>query len=359
MKTSSKKSALSALALAGTAALLLAGCTSGTDTPGGETEVPEVDFLACAVSDEANAGWNDKSFNQAAWEGLLRAQSELGVKIQGFESAGPEAFGPNLEAAVAAECDITFAIGFNFDWEGSLDRVSLANPEMNFAWLDGWDRGTGNIKPIAYKMEESSFLAGYVAAAYSKTGIVSTYGGMDIPSVTIFMDGYASGVKYYNEENGTNVQVLGMDAFVGDFANVENAKNISAAQIAAGADVIFPVAGSLFTGTNAAIDESGKDVVLLGVDKDIALTQQDDEPALAARTLTSVEKKMTDAVFDVIKEMLDTGEFSIDAYIGTLENNGTGLSPFYDYDSEIDSAVKAKLEELKAGIIAGTIDPLA
>ncbi len=100
---------------------------------------------------------------------------------------------------------------------------------------------------------------------------------------------------------------------------------------------------------------SGNDAVILGVDKDIAVTT----PELADIVLTSVEKRMTQAVFDVISDLSSGGEFTIDAYIGTLENDGTALSDFDDFDDEVSDEIKAKLEELKAGIIDGSIDPLA
>jgi basic membrane protein A len=175
------------------------------------------------------------------------------------------------------------------------------------------------------------------------------------------MTGYYNGAKYYEAETGTAVTVVGWDPatesgdFVGDFANTAVAQSISEGQLAAGADVLFPVAGGLFTASATAIRDSGSEAVLLGVDKDIALTQ----PELADIILTSVEKRMTQAVFDVIEDLSSGGEFSVDAYVGTLENDGTALSDFYEFDSKVSDDIKAALEEIKAGIIDGSIDPLA
>lgn len=345
----------------GAAALLitLSGCgappettpTTGPTATAPSTTAPAVDFLACAVSDEGS--WNDKSFNEAAFEGLKKAEAELGVKIQGFESHAPDDFGPNLESAVNADCDITFAVGFNFSWEGSLERIINENADSRFAWVDGWPMGeNNNLKPIEYAMAESSYLAGYLAADFSTSKVLGTYGGMDIPSVTIFMDGFRNGAAQYAADTGTEVTVLPYQ-FVGDFANTGVAQSISAAFLADGADVIFPVAGGLFTGTAAAIDDAGADAVFLGVDKDIALTQ----PDLAPMVLTSVEKRMTQAVFDIISELVDGGEFDPISYVGTLENDGTALSDFYDFDDKVSAEVKAKLDELTQKIISGEIDP--
>lgn len=343
------------MAVIGAAGMLLAGCAAAPEET--DAQVEEVDYRACAVSDEGS--WNDKSFNEAAYEGLLKAKDELGVQVEDAESHSIEDFEPNLTAMIEADCDVTFAVGFNL--VGPVNAAAAANPDMHFVTIDGWSEGNDNLKAVEYATQESSYLAGYLAAAYSTTKVVGTYGGQNIPGVTPFMDGFYYGAKAYEAETGTPVTVLGWDPatpdvgdFVGNFADTGIAKSISAGQIEKGADVIFPVAGSLFSATSEAINESGKDIVFLGVDKDIALTS----PEYADQVLTSVEKKMTDAVFDVVKESMDAG-FSGEAYLGTLENNGTGLSEFYDFDEKISDDIKAKLDELKAGIIDGSIDPMA
>jgi len=350
--------AVAGLAAAG---LVLAGCGAApgtTPTESGSTAAPTTDFLACAVSDEGN--FKDKSFNEAAYEGLQRAGSELGVETQGLESASMDAFEPNLTQLVDDGCGIIFAIGFNFSLGGTNGLIfdfADAHPDSKFAWLDGWPGGTkDNVKPIMYNTQESSYLAGYLAAAYSTTKTIGTYGGLQIDSVTAFMDGYYYGAKAYEKDTGTPVTVLGWNPatasgdFVGGFSDTTVAGSISDNQIANGADVVFPVAGSLFTATAESIRSSGKNVVLLGVDKDIALTQ----PQLADITLTSVEKKMTQAVFDITKEAID-GKFSTDPYIGTLANDGTGLSPFYDFESKVPADIVAKLKELTDQINSGQI----
>ena len=356
MNLITRKRALVSLALAGTSVLVLAGCGAAPEGPDGPDAV---DYLACAVSDEGS--WNDKSFNEAAYGGLLKAEDELGVEIDDAESSSPEDFEPNLTAMVENDCDVIFAVGFNFSIDNLIFDFAAANPESQLVWIDGWNQGETNLKPIAYAMNQSSFLAGYLAAAYSTSKVVGTYGGLNIPAVTDFMTGYYNGAKYYEAETGTAVTVVGWDPatesgdFVGDFANTAVAQSISEGQLAAGADVLFPVAGGLFTASATAIRDSGSNAVLLGVDKDIAFTQ----PELADIILTSVEKRMTQAVFDVIEDLSSGGEFSVDAYVGTLENDGTALSDFYDFDSKVSDEIKAALEEIKAGIIDGSIDPLS
>ena len=351
------KRGLSMVAAVASAGLILSGCASAPEDSG-SSSVATADYKACAVSDEGS--WNDKSFNQSAHGGLEEAEAQLGVSYTALESASTDDFEPNLDTLLADDCDVIFGVGFAIS--DAVNAAATANPDQNYVVIDGSkDADQDNLKVIEYKMQESSYLAGYLAAAYSTSKVVGTYGGVKYDSVTIFMDGFYYGAKAYEEETGTEVTVLGWDPetqdgqFVGDFANTGVAKQISAAMLEQGADVIYPVAGSLFTATSEAINESSNpDAVFLGVDEDIATTQ----PEYADQVLTSVEKRMTQAVFDVIQESMEDG-FTGDAHVGTLENDGTGLSDFGEFDSKISDEVKTRLDELKAGIIDGSIDPLS
>ena len=362
------KNVSAAFALLGASALVLSGCAAApeeaepaatsTATTTEEATVPTVDFLACAVSDEAS--FDDKSFNESVKDGLERSESELGVQIGLLESASADEFGANLQATVDQACDITFAVGFNL--VADVNVAAAANPDVEFVTIDGWSEGNPNLKPVTYAMNQSSYLAGYLAAAFSTTKVVGTYGGVQIPAVTDFMDVFYYCSMAYATETGTDVTVVGWDApnqagsFIGNFdANSGESKAIAATLVNEGADVLFPVGGDQFGAASEAIKEAGVDGVMIGVDKDIALTS----PEYASMTLTSAEKRMGSAVYDIVAELSAGGEFSGDAYVGTLANAGTGLSPFYDFDSQISDEVKARLAEIEAGIIAGEIDPLS
>ena len=337
--------ALKTLSIAALSALAFTGCAPAA---------PSVDFKACAVSDEGS--WNDKSFNESVYDALVQAKDEIGVEIADAESNSAEDFGPNLQAMVDAACDVTFAVGFNL--VAAVNEAAKANPEMNFVTIDGWSEGNANLKPVGYAMEQSSYLAGYAAAAHSTSKVIGTYGGMQIDAVTAFMDGFYYGAKAYENETGTAITVLGWDPvakagdFMGDFApNSGVSKTIAATQIEAGADVIFPVGGDQFGAVSEALSEAGSNGVMIGVDKNIAVTS----PEYADIVLTSVEKRMTAATFNIIKDLAGGAAFNGDYYIGTLENDGTGLSD----STLISDELWTKLNELKAGIIDGSIDPKA
>jgi len=356
VKTITLKRGLAGLGIAAAAGLVLAGCGTAPEEDGG-AEAPEgTDFMACAVSDEGS--WNDQSFNEAAYAGLEMAEEELGIEINDAESNSTEDFAPNLQTMVDGGCDVIFAVGFGFG-DGALEQVASAAPDTHFVWIDGWDLGLPNVKPIAYAMEQSSYLAGYLSAGYSTSKVLGTYGGQNIASVTSFMDGFYYGAMAWGEENGQDVTVLGWDpanpsggSFTDGFGDTAGATSITSGQLAQDADVIYPVAGGLFSASIEVIRTEGAPAVVLGVDRDIAVTQ----PQYADIILTSVEKRMTQAVFDNIEPLVEGEEFTTEPYIGTLENDGTALSDFGQFDSQIDDALKTRIDELTEQIIAGEIE---
>jgi basic membrane protein A len=355
VKLISRSSAAKALSLAAVSALVLSGCAAAPEEEAG-VEAGSVDFLACAVSDEGS--WLDKSFNEAVYTAMTQAESELGVSINTLESASSEAFEPNLQSLVDAGCDIIVANGFLIG--DALAKISSENPDVNFALVDGSVADSTNVKPLFFETAESSFLAGYAAADFSEKKIIGTYGGVPITPVTDFMTGYYYGAMQWGLDNDTEVEVLGWDPvaetgdFMGNFdANSEVSKNIALTQLNAGADVILPVAGNQFTAVTTAIDEVNPDAVMLGVDLDVAGNNAD----LAPYILTSIEKRMTVAVFGLIKSLVEGTAFDVTPYVGTLDNGGTAISSFRDFEANLSAELAARLVELQAGIADGTYKP--
>ncbi|MDR0626612.1 MAG: BMP family ABC transporter substrate-binding protein, partial [Bifidobacteriaceae bacterium] len=250
------------------------GSTTATSAGGGGEATS--DFQACIVSDAG--GFDDESFNQSSYEGLKAAEEALGIKTQALESKDQNDFAPNLDTLVTSGCNLIITVGFNLS--DATKTAAEANPDVNFAIVDDNQIDLPNVKPLVYATQEAAYLAGYAAAAYSKTGKVGTFGGMQIPSVTIFMDGFADGVAKYNEAKGAAVEVIGWDkaaqsgSFSGDFDDVAKGKTLSETMIAQGADVIMPVAGPVGSGTSAAARDAG-DVAVVWVDADGFLTTAD------------------------------------------------------------------------------------
>ena len=347
MITITRRKTLSALSILGVAALALTGCASAPEDAGDETA--DLDFLACMVSDEG--GFDDKSFNELAYQGLLDAVDELGVKKLESESNSAADYEPNLKGMVDAGCNIIIPVGFNL--ADATQAIADANPEVSFAIVDVDYLAGDNIKQLNYDTAQAAFLAGYVSAAYSTTKVVATYGGAPIPSVTIFMDGFKAGVEHYNEVKGESVTILPFD-YVNDFTDQVRAQQITEGFLSQNADVVLPVAGPLYQGAAEAILDSGKDAVILGVDSDLAKADEKYKDII----LTSIMKGLDVTVFDAIKQAVD-GEFVADIFTGTLENEGVGLAPFYDFESQLPAGILDEVEELRAAVVAGDYPDLS
>ena len=320
------------------AALLLAGCATpppaNTAAPapsaGGASSAAAApgasDFTACMVSDAG--GFDDKSFNQTSYKGLTDAVAQLGVKQNEAQSKTTSDFATNIDQMVNAGCNIVVTVGFMLG-DATL-AAAKANPDVDFAIVDNNDpeayKGVDNLKPLVFNTAQSSFMAGYLAAGTSQTKKVGTFGGLKIPTVTIFMDGFAQGVDHYNEKKSADVSVLGWDVskqdgqFVGNFESDTDGGRVANTLISQGADVILPVAGPAGIGALQAAKASGGKANAIWVDTDGCVSAETYCPQI----ISSVFKGMDVAVADAIKASKD-GSFSSEPYVGTLDNNGTGL----------------------------------
>lgn len=347
-----KKSAASAFGLTiATAGLLIAGCAPAPGSPTEQNTDAATDLVPCMVSD--TGGYDDKSFNQAGLAGITAAADALGVEPITVESATETDFAPNIDQLIGNGCGLIVSVGFLL--ADATKAAAEANPGTDFAIIDDASISAENVKPITFETSQASFLAGYAAASYSRSGIVGTYGGVQIPPVTIFMDGFVAGVDYFNEQNDADVRALGWDAttqtgtFTGSFAAGVEAKTAAQGLIDQGADVLLPV-GPIFSSAGEAIRDSGDDIALVGVDSDNYVTA----PDLKDLFLTSVTKGVTAGTEDVVTAAAQ-GEFSAEPYVGTLKNEGVGIAPFHDFESKVDPDLAAQLDEITQGIIDGSI----
>ncbi len=311
------------------------------------------DFRGCLVTDQG--GVDDASFNETAWAGMQQAEAELGVDIAVLESNSEADFAPNIQAFIDQDCDLIVTVGFLLG--EAPEEAAIANPDQNFAIVDyAFEDDFDNLLELVFAPEQAGFLAGYVAAAMTETGTIGTYGGINIPPVTVFMDGYLAGASYYNDELGTDVEVQGWDGadglFTGNFESQDDGRNITDTLLQAGADIIMPVAGPVGLGTATAIEDFGQGK-MIWVDTDGYESTQFGE-----LMLTSVMKNMDVAVYDAMASVVD-GTFEGGLYVGTLENEGVGIAPFHDFEDEVPQEVKDALPELREGIIAGdiSVDP--
>ena len=314
-------------------------------------------FLACMVTD--TGGIDDRSFNASAWKGEQNAKADMGVQIKYLSSTAETDYKPNIEAFIGQKCGIIVTVGFAM---GDITQKEAAsNPTQKFAIVDfSYSPSISNVLGLIYDTNQDAFLGGYLAAGMSKKGAVGTFGGIAFPTVTIYMDGFAAGVYYYNKQHNAHVKVLGWNpatksgTFAGDFTSQDKGKNITNTLIQQGADVIFPVAGNVGLGAAAAVQAAGGSVTMEWVDTDGCVSAQQ----YCSIFLTSVTKGIAPSVEEAIKEAA-AGSLQGGNYEGTLANNGVSLSPYHDFDSKIPSSLKSEIDQAKQGIISGSlkIDP--
>ncbi len=373
------------LGLGASAAIIFAACGPGTASTAPATKAPAttppvgttppatqaaVKWKACVAYDTGGLG--DKGFNDLAQKGLQAA------KAAGYETAEAEAtsatdYAANIQRLIDEGCQTIVTVGFNYG--GATAAKALANPKVAFAQVDTtWAGGPGagadftpgtaddipvppNFTGLDYQIDQAAMLAGYLAAGWSKTGKIGTYGGQPFAGVTRFMDGLYAGIQYYNEKHTAKVTLLGWDgAGNGNFVGGTNPWNDPAKgeQIAQGlldqdVDIVHPVAGATGNGSIKAMFEAEKWAIGVDTDQYISIGA----PTNAA-LLTSAQKAIDVAVLDVINKNAK-GDLGGEDYSGTIRNAGVLLAPYHDFDALLSAELKAEIDALKAALTDGTI----
>jgi basic membrane protein A and related proteins len=334
------------------------------------TAVPPTAVPAIKVGEVTDLGGvNDKSFNASAWKGVQDAIDQLGVNGVFLQSSQQSDYAKNIQQMLTDKQDLIVTVGFLLGVDTA--TAAKANPTQKFAIVDytypdcwpgaveGTDCGSStdlpNVRGLAFQTDQAAFMAGYLAAGMTTTGKVASFGGIQLPTVTIFMKGFEAGVKYYNQKHGTSVVALGWDeatqtgVFVGNFNSTDDGKNTATSLVQEGADIIMPVAGAVGLGSAAYCQTSGK-CLIIGVDTDWFVSS----PEYANVELTSVQKKIDVAVFKTIQDVVD-GKFTGGPVTYTLADGGVDLAPFHDFDSKVPQALKDELTQMRADIISGAI----
>jgi basic membrane protein A len=376
------------LALGAMSAILLAACsgsgastapsTAPSEAPASEAPASEapaseapsaaaIDWVACVAFDTGGLG--DKGFNDLAKKGLEDAEA-LGYKTFFSEAQGATDYAANIQRLIDQGCQSIVTVGFN-QAQATID-ATLANPDVAFAQVDAtWNEAGADFTPgtaddmpfppnftgLDFQIDEAATLAGYLAAGFSESGKIGTYGGQQFPGVTRFMDGMAAGIAIYNERKGTTVELLGWNAAeqTGTFVGGDNpwgdpAKGEQLAQtfLDQGVDIVHPVAGATGNGTIKAMLAAGK--YAIGVDTDQAVSLAE----YAAAIITSAEKVIDVAVVDTFNKN-SGGDTGGENYVGTLANKGVRMSAYHDFASVIPAELQAEIEALSAEIAAGTV----
>ncbi|MGC9398071.1 MAG: BMP family lipoprotein [Anaerolineae bacterium] len=325
---------------------LLAGCGgSPTEAPSAEEEVsePEETYKVALVIGLLG----DRSFLDSAARGIKMANEEFdNVETKIIENA--DVGEQQLAARAMAEegYDLVITVGYgSADWT---NEIALEYPDTHFAIVDATldaPNGTG----LTFREDEGSFTVGMLAAMMTKTGKVGYIGGMDVPLLRRFEQGYIQGVKYANPD----VEVV--SGWVGAFNDPTKGKELALTQYEEGADIIFAAAGKSGEGVLAAAAE--QDLYAIGVDSDQCWI----EPG---HVIASMMKRVDLAVYGAIED-LRNGELKGGTKVFGLAENGVGMCHLYDIDTyfqdngpedmatqleeEVIPAVEAAVEKIKSG----------
>jgi basic membrane protein A len=369
-----KHSAWATAALAVSATVVIAACGSSTSSApssgasatttsasssasGGAASGTKT--LGCMVTD--TGGIDDRSFNASAWAGMQAAQAaNSNVSVKYLQSTTQADYVPNINTFISQKCDIIVTVGFLMG--DATQNAATAHSGQKFAIVDfAYPKTIANIDALTFNTVQDGFLGGYLAAGMTKTGKVATFGGQKLPTVTIYMDGFYDGVQYYNSKHGKNVQVLGWNektqngSFTGDFTNQTKGQQLTQTFITEGADIIFPVAGNVGLGAAKAVQQAdvsagSQKVNMMWVDVDGCVSA----PQYCKYFITSVEKGIVTAVKTAVLNTA-SGTFKGGNYVGTLANGGVALAPFHQFESQVPASLKSELDQVKSGIISGSI----
>jgi basic membrane protein A and related proteins len=326
-----------------------------TTTEGGAEATPVV---TCLVTDLA--GVDDRSFNASAWQGVEDAVAA------GFAAADPillesddaTDYQPNIDQCLAQGAEHIVTVGFELG-EATATNAA-ANPEVSWTIVDfGYDPDIDNVRELVYQTDEAAFAAGYLAAGVSQTGVIGTYGGLNIPTVAIFLDGLARGVAHYNEVKGTDVSVVGWDidaqdgSFTGTFDPADPAvRALCESILDEGADIMLPVGGAINLPCGTAIQDRGLEAALIGVDVDAFGAMPEQYQDL---WLVTIEKGIAIQVTRSIQEHAE-GTWAPGGVVGNLANDAVGLSDYHSWSDRVSPELDGEVQQILADIKAGTID---
>ena len=327
-------------------------CAPATVVPT-TTPIPPTDQgRVCQVTNTSDLF--DNSFNEMLYNGLQNSNKQFGWDTKVLQSASTPDYEKNIQEFIRGDCDLIIGL---FQSADAFRAAAETNPDQKFQMMDYvYDQPLDNVRMQIFATDQAAFLAGYTAASVTKTGKVGVFGGIDFPPVTDFMDGFALGVRYYNEKNGTDIKVLGWDPekheglFIGGFCCAAEGREITQQLLDQGADIILPVAGTnVGPGAAYAVKTHGN-AYIIGVDTDWTVSESE----YADIVLTSILKNFGVSVVEAVKAV-EEDKFIGGIQFGTLETGEVSLAPFHQFDSLISAKVKAELEQIKADIIAGKI----
>jgi basic membrane protein A len=280
---------------------------------------------------------NDRGYNQGLFSGLEEVESSLGAEVSHVESLADPAAALDAVKNLARANQLVIIAGGQFS--DIAVTAAKANPDTQFAIVDGVPKEQlDNLHPFPVNYRQNGYLAGIAATKLTQSKKVAFVGGIDIPPVQLSQAGFTAGV-----DAGGGVEAAAVST--GSFNDAGAAKESSAAQIAAGADVLFPFVDAAYTGTTGAAEEAGDEVKVIVSNRSTSVC--DESPSIVGATTVDYP-----AVVNTIVEAFQGGEMATEPTILGVEQDilGLDLCP-----GRSDEAVAEALDETAAGIKDGSV----
>ena len=309
----------------------------------------------------------DKNFNQYSYEGAKAAAAALGATVNYVVPADASDYTKDIQGFVDQNYNVIVTVGFNLG--DATITAAKANPKIWFIAVDvapcvdatgapddtfACKGDAATLLPqligIQFQEDQAGYLAGMVAAAVSKTGVIGMIGGVNNnPSVVRYMQGFQLGAVAYKASTQVKSAFFSTGDVTKAYGDPTWGKTFGAQFITQqGVDVLFPVAGA--TG-NAALDAAcSAGITAIGVDVDEYLSYS----SAAKCIVTSAEKHLSNAVQQTIAAIAGgSAKGGISKF--NAANNGVGYSPFHNTSMTLPSDLQGKLDTALAAMKAGTL----
>lgn len=320
-------------------------------------------FALKAIMVTDTGGLGDKSFNDGTWRGLLQAEEELNANVDYIISKEQTDYVGNLTNA-AQDADVVVGVGFLM--ADALFNVAPQFPDTRFIGIDispsEGQTVPSNLALYIFKEQQTTFLAGYLAASMTKTGTLGYVGGIEIPPVVRLELGYRSGVKAYNQIHNTNIEVI--TGYAGGFGEPAKGKQMAMSQYEQGADIVFHAAGATGNGVIDASRELGAEHLGLSTEANLkeiidayydkgngyfSIGVDSDQDYLApGYVLTSAMKRVDQAAFLGIRSARSARAFQSGLNVLGFNQDGVGLSPMKYTKGLVPSRIFAELSYLRS-----------
>lgn len=294
--------------------------------------------VALVVADK----FGDRSFYDSSKAGCDKLAEDLGIELKTIECNGENHATQIRNAADMA--DVVVCVGWEFY---DIETIAPSYPDVKFIWIDNaTSEPVQNVLNITYAQNEGSFLAGYVAAAMSESGVVGAVGGEDADTINDFIVGYEQGAQYYAEQNDTTIEVV--KNYANTYVDPAVGKECAIALNDEGADVIFQIASATGDGVFEAAEEKG--FYAIGVDSDQKYINED-------VIICSMKKEVGNSIYDAISTLLDGDDSRWGTtWVADMSTGYVGIG--YGEEGsvqQISDELKAEVDELAGQIISGDI----